>query len=138
MPDRRLIAAALAALLLPACGSSTDPGDLPDPVDVSFAAQVQPIFDANCAGCHVGADPNPQGGLDLDSGQAWFSLVDVFSQGYPGFRRVVPGEPDSSVLYQKLMGNPDFGDRMPRLQAPLPSRDISTIRVWIEEGAEDN
>lgn len=136
---RHLAPLALAAtFLVGGCGSSTDPGDLPPPEDVSLALQLQPIFDARCAGCHVGADPNPQGGLDLDANNAWAELHDVFSQGYPGFKRVAPGSPDSSVLYQKLIGNPDFGDRMPRLQAPLDARELALVRVWIEEGALDN
>ena len=51
--------------------------------------------------------------------------------------RVIPGDPDESLLIQKLEGTQDCGDRMPRNRDPLPAASIETIRDWIEAGAAD-
>jgi len=64
-------------------------------------------------------------------------MVGVPADGYADRIRVVPGEPDSSLLYLKLIGDPDVGNRMP-LFGSLDSLRITTIRTWIEDGARDD
>lgn len=109
----------------------TSPGGGVDPV--SYAADVQPIWNANCTGCH-GAGGN--GGLDLRMPGSRANLVDVPSPSWPGLR-VVAGEPDSSVLYLKLTGTAGVGDRMPQ-GGSLGADDTEIVRLWIAEGALDN
>jgi mono/diheme cytochrome c family protein len=131
--------AAFAFLILASFGCSDrgdpvapDGGD-PEPTpSVSYQDDVQPIWITNCASCH-GAN----GGLTLAGAGSRANLVGVVSASYAPAVRVVPDDPAASVLYQKLVGNPEFGDRMP-LGGALSSADLTTVRTWIEEGALDN
>ena len=130
---RPLTLALLTGALL-ASGCSDDDESPVRPIDegVSFDVDVQPIFDLRCAAvCHVG--PLPNGDLDLSAGNSFANLVDVPATGYANQIRVVPGDPNASLLFQKLIGD-QFGNRMP-LNGALPDSQITTIRTWIEDGA---
>ena len=50
---------------------------------------------------------------------------------------VVPGNPDASLLYDRVIGTPGSGPQMPLGQPPLPAQAIDTIRNWILAGAPD-
>ena len=52
-------------------------------------------------------------------------------------RAVIPGQPDASELYLRLLGDTDIGSQMPLGQDPLDSEAIATIRRWIAAGAPD-
>ena len=52
-------------------------------------------------------------------------------------RAVIPGQPDASELYLRLLGDTDTGSQMPLGQEPLDPKTIATIRQWIEAGAPD-
>jgi hypothetical protein len=110
------------------------------PTTVSFAADVQTIFDANCTtGCH--GSGNPPEGLDLsDAPTSYAHLVSVFSTQCTTTLRVEPRQPDRSYLVHKLEGmGPCFiGQQMPRSGPPLPQAQIDKIRAWIAEGARNN
>jgi hypothetical protein len=126
-----------ASLGLVACsdeGDPVSPADPGDPSRVFFSSDVQPVFDANCIGCH-GAGGN--GGLDLRPPQSYDNLVDVVSPNYDG-TRVAPGEPDKSVLMDKISGGDRFGSRMPPTGSGLSDSTIETIRTWVLEGAPRN
>ena len=82
---------------------------------VSYARQVQPIFDANCIGCH------PQ----------LMRYDGVMATGW-----VIPGDPDGSPLLQSIKGLVE--PRMPLNRPPLSEAEISTIETWIAEGAQEN
>lgn len=120
-----------------ACSDEGDPvapgGEAP-PDSVSYSADVQPIFNARCTGCH-GAGGS--GGLDLRSPQSYDNLVDAESPNYRA-PRVEPGDPAASVLFDKISGGGVFGDRMPLGQDPLATSQIETIRRWIEQNAPRN
>lgn len=131
-----VLPAALACLA--ACSDQGTEPQLDDAGDgngggptVSFAADVQPLFDANCIGCH-GAN----GGLSLAAGSSYDNLVGVPAQGYAG-NRVVPGDPDASVLYRKLSGAQGVGGPMPPTGF-LPAATVDLVRTWIAEGALEN
>ena len=125
------------ALLVLVAGGCSDRGSDPvapgggGPVPVSYAAEVQPIWNAACTGCHGGI-----AGLDLAApGQP----------RRPGGRGVHQlgrdaggaGDPAASILYRKISGDSGVGDRMPQGGA-LGTDDIETVRRWIAEGALDN
>jgi len=131
-----LVGLTCAGLIVAGCSDLGDSVTAPDttPGDVSYAADVQPLFDANCVGCH-GAGGN--GGLDLRTGQSRAALVGVTSPTY-GAVRVVAGDPDASVLYDKLTGGGVYGQPMPPSGTPLPPAALETIRRWIADGAPDN
>lgn len=106
---------------------------------VSFAADIQPIFTANCAvaGCHVG--PSGQAGLVLEPGQALGNIVNVPSSQMPALSRIAPGDPANSYLVRKIGGGGAFiGAAMPLGRAPLSGAQIQAIVRWVEQGAMNN
>ncbi len=112
--------------------STTDPTGVP--VTTSYATNIQAmIFNVGClmpTMCHGDA---PSGGLSL-AGNAYDLLVDVPStiNGQP---RVIPGDPDGSLLYQKLARTPPADGGMPMPPgATLPADALALVRLWIEEG----
>ena len=50
---------------------------------------------------------------------------------------VIPGNPDASLLYDRVIGTPGSGPQMPLGQPPLSPQAIDTIRNWILAGAPD-
>lgn len=99
--------------------------DLPDTL-ISYLADIQPIFNSNCASCHLGGASS--GSLRLDN----FTLLMSTGIHSPV---IVANQPDSSYLVKKIEGT--AGDRMP-LGGFLSSSDSLKIRVWINQGALDN
>ena len=94
---------------------------LPDPV-VYFQQEVFPIVISNCtqSGCH--------GTVDREGG---YKLTD-----YAGIMELVkPGNYKGSKLYQVLVQPLGY---MPQGAARLSDEDITTIALWIEQGAENN
>ncbi len=128
----------LAAVIAVAAGCSdhgTDPAapDRNTPTVISYAADIQPIWTANCIVCHgVGGN----GGLDLRSPDSHGRLVGIAATGYVGVR-IAADEPDQSVLYRKLTGAGGVGGFMPPTGMLGPT-EIETVRRWIVEGALDN
>jgi hypothetical protein len=96
-------------------------------------SDVQPIWDANCTGCHVGGAA--LGGLTLDAG--YDALVGV-SSGVNGVVYVSPSDPGQSLLWRKLTGTQsclgDTGSQMPQ-GGVLTDGDLQTIYNWISSGA---
>ena len=132
--------------------STTNPvtdGRLPDGVDESTLTDCQAatlhsdldwiqrkVFTASClTGCHSGA--NPSSNMDLSTGRAWMSLVNVPSNQFSGWTRVVPGDPKQSMLMVQLGGEsgPELEGTMPWNQPMLCPEKIDAIRRWITAGA---
>jgi len=105
---------------------------------VSFQYTIQSIFTQRCAvlGCH---DSRARiADLDLSPGSAYAHLVNVPSVQDPNWIRVVPNNPVRSLLYRKVSeDNPPVGSRMP-LGGRLTDEQILLIRLWIEQGAQNN
>ncbi len=107
---------------------------------VSFANQIQPIFNASCGNglCHL--DGSAANGLSLDPDVSYDNIVGVPST-QSDFNWVEPGVPDQSYLYLKLLDPAVanyFGARMPRLRTPLSDAETELIRQWILQGAQRN
>lgn len=88
--------------------------------------------------CH-GATPG-QGGLDLRRDVAWANLVGVPSTIDPAIPRVVPGDDDGSLLFQKLAARTEGltdvpGSGMPVAGEPLSADELRLISLWIYNGA---
>ncbi len=90
---------------------------------VDFTRDVQPIFRQNCIGCHGPTKQNS--GLRVDRRSSVLK---------PGVRRVVPGNIENSLLYQRLVGS-EFGLLMPPTGALRPEQ-AQIVKAWIEQGAE--
>ncbi len=116
--------------------SATRPPATPVPTVAAGAAvtlaQAQLVFTNFCTGCH----PDQQG-MDLTAGASLRSLVNVPSREVPSVMRVLPGNPDSSYLYQKIsQDKPRVGKQMPLNGDPLTPAEQSVIREWIRQGAK--
>jgi mono/diheme cytochrome c family protein len=100
---------------------------------VSYATDIQPIFDRECASCHTG-----DGAGLLASGFNTASYGEVMKGTRYG-TMIEPGDPLSSSLYRLVSGrevHPSI--RMPQGDALLPESDIKLIETWIRQGAQDN
>lgn len=109
-----MIATVCGAVAASGCG---------DPAHVSFAREVQPIFDKKCTSCHPSSYPQ----LDLRPGRSYAELVRVPAATNLAFERVLPGRPELSFL---LTHQPD---RL--LRGLVTSKERETISRWILEGA---
>lgn len=111
--------------------------------DVSFARDVQPIFNAQCVMCHNSSDPHA--GLALDPGLSRSQLVEVNSTEVPTMFRIQPDKPEESYLMRKLenthlaVGGKGWWMPPPtHFQSAVTARDKAFVRKWIEQGAKDN
>jgi len=104
------------------------PDDEPAEPLVTYAADVQPIFTANCAfgGCHAANAPS---GLTLTS---YANFANGGNRG-PAF---VAGNSGNSLVINRLEGR--GGARMPIGGGPLRDEDIQKIKDWIDYGGKDN
>ncbi|WP_146157242.1 hypothetical protein [Enhygromyxa salina] len=118
-------------------GDTTGDGD--GDAALSHAADIQPIWDANCAqGCHM-----PGGvyaALDL-SGDATDNLIGATTSQAAGKTFVAAGDSANSYIVAKLRGTQmEFGGMGGSMPAganatPLPEETIALIEQWIDEGA---
>ena len=99
---------------------------------VTLAQLTADIFTPNCANCHAGGSPS--GGLNLSAAVIAANTIDVDSVRDPNIKRVVPGDPDASLLYLKVSGS-SAGGQMPLGGAALSADEIAMIRDWIAAGA---
>ena len=135
---RRISGRALAGIffLLAACVSEEGPVFTEIEItDVSFAADIQPIFNERCIACHNETHPT---GLDLQEGVSYSRLVNITSANYPPNVRIEPLSKENSVLWHKIIDDGVFGGQMPQIGSPLTNLQIEQIETWIEEGALNN
>jgi hypothetical protein len=93
---------------------------------VGFTRDIAPILLRKCTGCH--GERSNLGGYRAHTFEA------LVKPGASGLRTVVPGEPETSRLYQLLTSKVE-PLRMPKSDDPLPPAQIELIRKWIAEGA---
>ncbi len=91
---------------------------------ITFSNSVQGIFKAKCLQCHSG--PQPDGKLALDT------FANAMKGGSSG-KLFDSKDSDKSLLMIRLLGKGGL-PRMPMGFAPLPEKDIQTIRAWIASG----
>ena len=87
----------------------------------NLAQRANAILEQHCFDCHGPNRPF----VDTLAIQPYDALI--------AEEAVVPGNPDESELYRRLIADPPA--RMPALGAPLAAEDIGTIRAWIAAGA---
>lgn len=117
---------------------------VPEP---TFGSIYSLVLQPQCgASCHsdVLQDQLDESRLDLrDRATAYDELVtNPDSEGSEcegmGHRQIVPGDPEASLLIQKLRGTMDCGDQMPIGVDPLPLDVIAAIEEWIRNGADND
>ncbi len=125
-----------------ACQESVNIPPPPNGGAVSFASDVQPIFNARCTSCHAPGTPtNTVVGIRmvLTPGESFGSLVNQASSQRPDLTLVTPGDPDASFLWLKVSSNsPPVGATMPLLGSRLTSNELALVRDWIDQGAANN
>ncbi len=120
---RSLLAFAALAGLLSACAEKET---------VSFAADVQPLLQANCIGCHQA------GGEGFETSGFSMTSYEGLMRGTEGGPMVIAGDSLGSNLLVLIEGRADPTLTMPRDQHVLRAHEIDLIRTWIEEGAKNN
>ncbi len=108
--------------------------------DPSFLAEVSTVLARACASCHGGGGgPPPQ--LTVEASASYAALVNVPAMfACTSEVRVKPGDPDHSVLFQRMIGS-TCGDRMPATDPAYYDRatnELALVRTWIQNGAPNN
>jgi polyvinyl alcohol dehydrogenase (cytochrome) len=120
---------------------SVEPTPTPS-AETTFTAVYDQIFvgeGCNTPLCHGGG----AGNLAMTSREdAYLALVSAPAAGEPcaasGLLRIEPGNPEGSLLWQKVASrSPICGDPMP-ISAMLPDERIEQLRGWIERGAPND
>ena len=94
---------------------------------VSFSEQIRPIFNDRCVQCH--------GGVKQEAGLSLIFRERALSTLESGNRAIVPGKPNKSSLYHRIVSD-DPEIRMPFDDHALQPEQIDVIRNWIKDGAE--
>ena len=92
-------------------------------VSAQIAQEANAIFEKSCFSCHGSGAPYAAILLIEDHS----ALIEKGA--------VVPGDPEASRLYKRLLG--EGGALMPLGGPPLPDAEIETIKSWIASGASD-
>lgn len=95
-----------------------------EPVD--YGREIKPFLKARCYACHGALKQNS--GLRLDAGR-------LIRKGGDGGEVVTPGEPDDSLLIERVSAA-EKSRRMPPEGEPLTAKQIELLRVWISQGAK--
>ncbi len=151
--SRAACALSAAALLTVGCGSNA-----PTSAN-SFTRVYAEVIQPSCTNdfCHFNTVSIRYSALDLSSKvRAYWSLVGLPCMGPACSQigtRVVPWDPDQSVMYRKLSPTPPCGVQMPADKttfstngtsdlkfsgAALPADQQQLIYNWIAEGAQNN
>lgn len=118
------------------------PGQTTNPTpnaQVSFKADVQPIFNAYCVSCHGGADPRRK--LNLEAAFSYSALMRE-AEIESGYFRVVPGNVNQSLMALGIGGGlagvvPAMPYGTPGLKQLSPDA-YEVVRRWVEQGALNN
>jgi PKD repeat protein len=101
--------------------------------NVDYMTQIQPIWNAQCAGCH--AVGGGSAGLVLGGSSSRLNIVNVPSTQVGGLMLVLPGDASQSYLFQKInQTQPQVGIRM-RPGSAMSLAQQALVRDWINQGA---
>lgn len=91
-----------------------------------FEKKIRPLLVEQCYNCHS-ADTKAAGDLRVDDRNGLL-------MGGNGGPAVVPGDPEKSLLIQRL-NHADPKRRMPRESDPLTEAQVADLTTWIRDGA---
>jgi len=111
--------------------SSIATAALPDKVDYNF--HIKPLLSDRCFACHGPDGQKREAGLSLHTKEGLYasSTTDTTS------KIVVPGKPELSMLYQRIIDTNQVS-MMPPAESNLTLEDheIALIQKWVQQGAE--
>ena len=106
-----------------------EPMNTQPPDSVSFSLDIQPVFNANCIGCHSG--PTPTGSLDLSAGSSYDALMSN------NLIESDTANAANSVLYMRITNTGTSSGPMPP-SGILAASKTDLVLQWIREGAKNN
>jgi len=114
-------------VLLSSCYYDKYPIVDPNPTtEVSFATDIQPIFNSDCISCHNGTiDP------DLREGNSYDALMSLPAGS------IVSGNSEGSELMEMLNHDPAADNTMPP-GSPISKAKRILFANWIDQGAKNN
>ncbi len=92
---------------------------------VNFQRDIWPVFTQHCNDCH---------NADAQEGQLRLDAKALAMRGGQSGKAIVPGDPQKSLLMQRILGQGDH-EQMPLDEDPLPPATVALIKKWIEQGA---
>ncbi|MEM6690158.1 MAG: PSD1 and planctomycete cytochrome C domain-containing protein [Planctomycetota bacterium] len=120
----------LSLAFLSACTGLVQEAASSDLGEIDFARDVRPILSDNCFHCHGPDAANQESPFRADSEE--HLLEDL--GGYAG---VVPGDPNESELYLRIMSDDEFSLMPPPdSHRVLTEREKRILKAWIEQGAQ--
>ncbi len=104
--------------------AAQDPAASPD----FYTTKVKPVFQANCAQCHLNGAH--RGGLNMDTREG------MLKGGHDG-TVLVPGDPDKSLIVRLMRheGPKDDPMDMPPKKPKVSDADIALVAQWVKAGA---
>jgi hypothetical protein len=105
---------------------------IPEDTTVSFANEIQPIFNANCIHCHNTIHPF----LNLLSCCSWEGLVEHPTSFWGSYLDTI--NPSESYLYVRVHGWGQNPPEMPPGGPYLSDEETDLILAWIRQGAKNN
>ena len=117
-------AAIITLLLVPVLANAADD-------KVVFNRDVRPILSQHCFACHGFDAHERKGKLRLDI------AADAFKGGESGIPAIVPGKPEKSELWQRIISK-DPDEVMPPsdFHKDLTTEQKQILKNWITQGAE--
>ena len=97
------------------------------PPKIDFNAQIRPILNKNCLGCH--------GGVKRNGGLSMLFREEALKAAKSGETAIVPFHPENSELIARVTDQ-DPEERMPPEGDPLNPAEVQLLTKWIEQGAE--
>jgi len=98
-----------------------------DPNAVNFEKDIAPFLAKNCAGCHDGRKKKADYRLDIRKL--------AFAGGESKVAAIVPGKPEESELYKRLVTD-DEETQMPPGGVKVPAAQAAKVKAWILDGAK--
>lgn len=96
---------------------------------IDFQKEIRPLLSENCFHCHGPDSTTRMAGLRLDQKDA---ALEARKNG----SAIVPGKPDTSLLYQRITAEKP-ARRMPPISShkTLTPQQVAIFKQWIEQGA---
>lgn len=100
-----------------------------DRAGVTFAADIQPIFDGQCVKCH---------GLEKQKAKLRLDSLGAVLKGGEDGKVIEPGNSAGSDLVLRVahVGDPDTFMPKGKDGKPLSAGQVGLIRAWIDQGAK--
>lgn len=135
MNSTQLTLAALAAafsftLAANAAGTALPPAS--DKKDLTYAKDIKPIFDANCAKCHSG---------DRAKAKLHMDTLEGILKGTKAGKIVTVGDSAGSFIVKSVAHTADKDEWMPPTPnkagaKTLTAEEVGLVRAWIDQGAK--